>query len=61
MKRPHPSEYAEYYGTYTNQVPDGDVFQILAEQVGRPSSCSTVCRRSGRPTATSPANGASGK
>ncbi len=35
MKRPHPSEHAEYYGLYIHQVPDGDVLQILDEGVGR--------------------------
>ena len=35
MKRPHPSEHAEYYGLYVNQVPDGDVLEILDEEVGR--------------------------
>ncbi len=35
MKRPNPSEYAEYYGTYVNKVSDGDVLQILADEVIR--------------------------
>ncbi len=35
MRRPEPSEYEEYYGLYVNQVPDGDVLQILEQGVGR--------------------------
>ena len=29
MQRPDTTEYAEYYGLYVNQVPDGDVMEIL--------------------------------
>ncbi len=31
MRRPDATEYAEYYGLYVNQVPAGDVMEILAE------------------------------
>ena len=34
MERPAPSEYAEYYGLYVGQVPDGDVLEILERGVG---------------------------
>ena len=29
MLRPDPSEYHEYYGRYIDQVPDGDILEIL--------------------------------
>lgn len=32
MPRPQPTEYAPYYGTYIQLVPDGDINQILARQ-----------------------------
>lgn len=32
ISRPGPSEYAEFYGTYVDQVPDGDVLELLAAQ-----------------------------
>lgn len=31
--RPNPSEYAESFGRYIVKVPDGDVVEILAEQI----------------------------
>jgi hypothetical protein len=34
LERPDPSEYAEYYGRYVAQVPDGDILQILRDQLG---------------------------
>jgi hypothetical protein len=33
IARPAPSEYAPYYGTYVNQVPDGDVLALLSSQL----------------------------
>ncbi|MEM7582898.1 MAG: DinB family protein [Acidobacteriota bacterium] len=33
MRRPDPSEYAEYYGLYVNQVPEGDIFELLTTGV----------------------------
>ena len=35
MRRPETSEYAEYYGLYINQVPDGDILELLAAGVRR--------------------------
>ena len=32
VSRPSQSEYAPYYGTYVNAMPDGDVVAALAEQ-----------------------------
>ncbi len=32
MKRPQPSEYYEYYGTYINRVPEGNILQILEQE-----------------------------
>lgn len=32
VTRPAPSEFAPYYGTYVNAMPDGDVVGALAEQ-----------------------------
>jgi hypothetical protein len=32
MRRPERSEFAEYYSTYVNKVPDGDIRQILEAQ-----------------------------
>jgi hypothetical protein len=32
MRRPDRSEFAEYYSTYVNKVPDGDIRQILEAQ-----------------------------
>ena len=29
MERPQPTEYAEYYSLYIDQVPDQDIFQVL--------------------------------
>jgi hypothetical protein len=34
-QRPEPSEYAPYYGTYINRVPEGDICQILESQLAR--------------------------
>ena len=34
-KRPVPSEYASYHGTYINRVPEGDICQILESQLAR--------------------------
>jgi len=31
VKRPQPTEYAEYYSTYVERVPDADVLALLAE------------------------------
>lgn len=33
LQRPGPDEYDDYYGLYIQQVPDGDVLEILARQV----------------------------
>lgn len=33
LRRPDPTEYEEYYQTYTSRVPDGDVLDILEKQV----------------------------
>lgn len=33
ISRPAPSEYIPYYGTYIQQVPDGDVLELLERQV----------------------------
>lgn len=33
LQRPAPDEYDDYYGLYVRQVPDGDILEILAEQV----------------------------
>jgi len=35
MQRPQPAEYNEYYSLYVNQVPDGDILQILGNGVKR--------------------------
>ena len=32
IRRPEQSEFAEYYSTYVNKVPDGDIRQILDAQ-----------------------------
>lgn len=32
MRRPERSEFAEYYSTYVDKVPDGDIRQILENQ-----------------------------
>lgn len=34
LPRPADSEYAEYYGRYVAQVPDGDILEILRDQLG---------------------------
>jgi len=34
LNRPDPSEHAEYYARYVAQVPDGDILEILREQLG---------------------------
>lgn len=34
LPRPRPSEYAEYYRGYVDLVPDGDILEILAAQMG---------------------------
>lgn len=31
--RPQPSEYAEYYGAYVERVPDGDIVDVLRDQM----------------------------
>lgn len=33
FRRPGPSEHAEYYGRYIEQVPDGDIFETLRDQL----------------------------
>jgi len=33
MNRPASTEYAPYYQTYLKKVPDGDIIQILAQQM----------------------------
>ena len=33
MQRPDSTEYAEYYGLYVNQVPEGEIFEILKQGV----------------------------
>ncbi len=45
IKRPESSEYFEYYGRYVDQVPEGDVISILAEELQR-----TLTLLSGVPT-----------
>ncbi|MCH9649948.1 MAG: DinB family protein [Deltaproteobacteria bacterium] len=32
IERPDPSEYAEYYGTYIDKVPDGPFLEMLRQQ-----------------------------
>ncbi len=34
LLRPDPSEHAEYYARYVAQVPDGDIVEILRDQLG---------------------------
>jgi hypothetical protein len=34
LHRPDPSEHAEYYARYVAQVPDGDIVEILRDQLG---------------------------
>lgn len=34
LHRPEPSEHAEYYARYVAQVPDGDIVEILRDQLG---------------------------
>lgn len=33
MQRPRPAEYHEYYGLYVNQVPDGEILELLGDGV----------------------------
>ncbi len=33
IAKPHPAEYAPYYGKYVSLVPDGDILQTLARQL----------------------------
>lgn len=33
LERPDPTEHAEYYATYIQQVPDGDIIRILTTQI----------------------------
>jgi hypothetical protein len=33
ISRPGPTDYAPYYGTYIQQVPDGDVLALLESQI----------------------------
>ncbi len=33
MQRPSTGEYHEYYETYVGKVPDGDIFQILEQEL----------------------------
>ena len=33
MQRPEPTEHAEYYGLYIEQIPDGDICDILNDQL----------------------------
>ncbi len=35
ISRPAPDEYAPYYGGYIDQVPDGDVLDLLQHQIGQ--------------------------
>ena len=35
LPRPAPSEYHEYYGRYTDLVPDGEIVVTLREQLGQ--------------------------
>lgn len=34
MTRPEPTEYAQYYGKYISLVPDGNIVDTLAKQLG---------------------------
>jgi hypothetical protein len=34
LPRPAAGEYAEYYGGYVGEVPDGDILEILRDQLG---------------------------
>jgi len=34
LPRPAAGEYAEYYAGYVNEVPDGDILEILRDQLG---------------------------
>ena len=34
LPRPAAGEYAEYYGGYVGQVPDGDILEMLRDQLG---------------------------
>ncbi len=38
-RRPAPSEYFEYYDTYIRLVPDGDITDILKEQLASSVAC----------------------
>ena len=38
ITRPGPGEYLPYYGTYIQQVPDGDVLALLEKQLGETRS-----------------------
>ena len=33
LTRPAAHEYAEYYGTYTNRVPEGDILGLMASEL----------------------------
>ncbi|MEM7350407.1 MAG: DinB family protein [Acidobacteriota bacterium] len=35
MQRPQPADYAEYYGLYVGQVPEGNILEVLAGEVRR--------------------------
>lgn len=34
IARPQPDEYAPYYGAYISRVPEGDLLELLAGQIG---------------------------
>jgi len=34
LRRPDPGEHAEYYARYVDLVPDGDILEILRDQLG---------------------------
>lgn len=34
LERPEPTEHAEYYARYVSGVPDGDIVEILRDQLG---------------------------
>jgi len=33
LRRPEAHEHAEYYGLYTNQAPNGEILQVLADEL----------------------------
>lgn len=38
-QRPTPAEYGDYFGTYVDQVPDGDVLDALECQLDETTAC----------------------